>query len=159
MLQICKERLTEEGVNFKIKKFTTPRLPLKSNMFDNVLSFETLEHIPDPQAFIRELGRVLKKGGELILTCPNLAWEFVHWFAALTGIHHSEGPHRFIHRKKVEKMLRNAGFKIKKFETTVFIPYGPRFLTRLGEVFEKAFKRTLMPHIGLKHIFVCEKVK
>lgn len=39
--------------------------------FDTVVSCETIEHVPDPRRALRELARVLKPGGRLLLTAPN----------------------------------------------------------------------------------------
>jgi 2-polyprenyl-3-methyl-5-hydroxy-6-metoxy-1,4-benzoquinol methylase len=39
--------------------------------FDLVTSFETIEHVIDPEAFLTELARVLKPGGRLVLSVPN----------------------------------------------------------------------------------------
>jgi 2-polyprenyl-3-methyl-5-hydroxy-6-metoxy-1,4-benzoquinol methylase len=39
--------------------------------FDTVISCETIEHVPEPVRAIRELARVLKPGGRLLLTTPN----------------------------------------------------------------------------------------
>ncbi len=38
---------------------------------DLAVSFETIEHMPDPAAFIEELSRVLTVGGTLVLSTPN----------------------------------------------------------------------------------------
>src|SRR6188474_1965848 len=38
--------------------------------FDAVLCTEVLEHHPESIAVVRELGRILKPGGQLILTAP-----------------------------------------------------------------------------------------
>lgn len=45
-------------------------LPFPDASFDAVLCTEVLEHIPDPTETIREIHRVLKPGGRLILTLP-----------------------------------------------------------------------------------------
>jgi SAM-dependent methyltransferase len=48
--------------------------PLKNiadNTFDFAVSFQVIEHINDDDFFIREIYRVLKPGGKLILTTPN----------------------------------------------------------------------------------------
>jgi SAM-dependent methyltransferase len=47
------------------------RLPLASASLDTVVSFETIEHVPDARALVRELRRVLRPGGGLILSTPN----------------------------------------------------------------------------------------
>jgi SAM-dependent methyltransferase len=46
-------------------------LPLRDASLDVVVSFETLEHVPDAAAMVREVRRVLKPGGSLVLSTPN----------------------------------------------------------------------------------------
>ena len=43
----------------------------RSNSFDFVITFQVIEHIINDEDFVREIHRVLKKGGKLILTTPN----------------------------------------------------------------------------------------
>jgi ubiquinone/menaquinone biosynthesis C-methylase UbiE len=45
--------------------------PLPAGAYDLVLCVETLEHVPDPQAALRELLRVCRPGGQIVLTVPN----------------------------------------------------------------------------------------
>jgi SAM-dependent methyltransferase len=46
-------------------------LPLAAASLDTVVSFETIEHVPDARALVHELRRVLRPGGRLILSTPN----------------------------------------------------------------------------------------
>ncbi len=158
MLKIAEERFKPANLAFTTKKFWDYNLPAGDNEFDAVLCFETIEHIPDVSAFMHELGRVVKPGGELILTTPNYLWEPIHLFAAVSGIHHSEGPHRFLRRREALKIILDSGFRVKKEETTVLIPYAPKCLTDIGEKLEGIFKNTLMPFFGLRRVFICEKI-
>lgn len=47
-------------------------LPFADATFDTVVSFEVLEHVTDPARMVREIRRVLKPGGHVILTTPFL---------------------------------------------------------------------------------------
>jgi SAM-dependent methyltransferase len=46
------------------------RLPF-GRVFDSVVSFETIEHVPDPARFVEECARVLKPGGLFLVSTPN----------------------------------------------------------------------------------------
>lgn len=46
-------------------------LPLPDSSVDLVVSFETVEHIDQQEAFLAEAARVLAPGGLLLLSCPN----------------------------------------------------------------------------------------
>lgn len=48
--------------------------PLPDASFDTVLCSDVLEHIAEPQAFLRETARVLKPGGTLLLMVPFFYW-------------------------------------------------------------------------------------
>jgi len=45
-------------------------LPFKDESFSCVIASEIIEHVVDPQKFITELFRVVKKDGQLIITTP-----------------------------------------------------------------------------------------
>ena len=47
--------------------------PYPENLFDAVFAGEVIEHLYDPDRFLGEIFRVLKPGGILVLTTPNLA--------------------------------------------------------------------------------------
>ncbi len=47
-------------------------LPFSDGIFDYVLCSNGIEHLEDPFHFIRECFRVLKEGGKLVITTPNI---------------------------------------------------------------------------------------
>ena len=58
------------------KKVDIQNIDFESEMFDYIVCNHVMEHIPNDVAAFRELFRVLKKGGELILSVPfNLSRE------------------------------------------------------------------------------------
>jgi SAM-dependent methyltransferase len=60
-------------------------LPMRDNQFDLVICTQVLEYISDPRQAIREIHRVLKPGGKLLLSVPAMfprdseedAWRFL----------------------------------------------------------------------------------
>jgi len=158
MGEICRKRLTEGGMqDFRWILLNDYRLPFEDAAFDAVLCFETVEHFSEPEKLVLELGRVVRPGGQMVLTTPNVLWEPVHALAAITGYHHSEGPHRFIRYHHLRQMTEAAGFVIEKDVTTVLVPGGPKFLVRWGEWIEQHTRNSLMPWLGLRRIFIARK--
>lgn len=58
-----------DGVHYQCH--TAEQLPFEDHTFDVVCSFETIEHLDHPELFLQEIRRVLKPGGNIILSCPN----------------------------------------------------------------------------------------
>ncbi len=49
-------------------------LPFEDSAFDAIVSFETVEHVDDGQAFLDEMKRLLVPGGSLIISTPNIRY-------------------------------------------------------------------------------------
>jgi methionine biosynthesis protein MetW len=48
-------------------------LPYENNFFDIVIAGEIIEHIYDTDFFLDEIRRILKPGGKLLISTPNIA--------------------------------------------------------------------------------------
>ena len=86
-------------------------LPIVDGAFDRVVIAEVLEHLPDDQATIVELVRVLRPGGFLALSVPRAGPERVNW-ALSRQYHETPGGHLRIYRRRalIDKIER-AGLR------------------------------------------------
>jgi len=87
------------------------RLPFADGSFDRVIASEVLEHIPDDNAAMAELSRVLRPGGTMAVTVPRFGPEAVNW--ALSHEYHDvPGGHvRIYRRSTLLERLRRAGLR------------------------------------------------
>jgi ubiquinone/menaquinone biosynthesis C-methylase UbiE len=100
-------------------------IPVPDGSFDAVLCSEVLEHLPDPGKALRELARVVRTGGRLIVTAP---------FCSLTHFspyHYASGFNRYYY----EKVLGELGFTIRRLDHYgSFFHYVAQELRRVREV-------------------------
>lgn len=67
-----KAQAQKQGIkNVTFKQADAKDLPFKDNTFDFITCTEVLEHVPDFREAIIELRRVLKPGGQFLITVPN----------------------------------------------------------------------------------------
>lgn len=63
-----------QSAKVKVCNIETDKFPFKADFFDITLCSEVLEHLPQaPAQALREMYRVTKPGGVLILTTPNIS--------------------------------------------------------------------------------------
>ena len=89
-----------------------------------VLLSDVLEHLPDPPRLLEEVRSLLKPGGQLIASLPNV----VHWSVraqvALGKFEYTNrgildrGHLRFFTRSTAQRMFEAAGFRVKEVRTT-----------------------------------------
>jgi len=95
----------------------------KSNYFDIVISFMLLEHIVNPANYIKEILRVSKPGGMVLLTIPNIV-SFVSRVRVLLGIMPlavtGDPTHvRFYTKKELKKLFRPYNIKPVLIPTSI----------------------------------------
>ena len=107
-------------------------LPYRDSSFDCILFADVLEHLIDPLSTLIKVRRLLKKGGSVVASIPNVQFHGVihqliegNWTYEKEGIL-DETHLRFFTYKEIEKMFSQAGYSIQKVEE-VFDPQYEKF--------------------------------
>jgi SAM-dependent methyltransferase len=101
-LKICRER----GLDC-VSMADVTALPYGDEAFDTVIAIDVLEHIDDDGAALREIHRVAKPGGTLIVTVPA----FQMLWSRRDVDHHHKRRYRV---SGIRKRLRDGGFEVLK---------------------------------------------
>ena len=88
------------------------KLPFGNGVFDKVIVAEMLEHVPDDQAAMSEVARVLRPGGVAAVTVPAWLPERVCWALSREYYEVAGGHVRIFTRPELELKLRRAGLVV-----------------------------------------------
>ncbi len=134
-LRISKER------GFKVKYGDiTKRLPFSDNTFDAVNLKRVLEHIPNPESIMREIRRVLKPQGRIVILVPDIGkmsvGEFYKDYSHCTPLT----------KTSTFRLLYNSGFR------KIVIRQWPKAIYGVNTIF---YKRKILP---LWLYFILERI-
>lgn len=99
-----------------------------------------------------------KKGSIIILTCPNILWEWVHWLCAIININHSEGPHKFLRRKSLIKLFNENDIQILEENSTILLPFNNKISIIVNEILEKYLPKKIISLLALRRTFIMRKL-
>lgn len=102
------------GGGVRIVRSDIKRMPFRDGFFDYIVCSEVLEHVPDPAETIKEMYRVLRLGGVVLITTPNLSRRWILIEAVWTHIRREiiETEHVAFTRRRLRYYLLMSGFKI-----------------------------------------------
>lgn len=118
-VKICRDSYDTPNVTYTIanaQKLTT----ISDGEFDTVISFETIEHLPDVEAYLDEMARILRPGGTFLVSTPDRRiGSVMHCFLG-----HPQNPYHV--REYTERELLNLLSTRFQIETC----YGQGFVSR-----------------------------
>jgi SAM-dependent methyltransferase len=153
-------------------------IPYPDHQFDTILSHEVLEHVSDDAAATREMVRVLKRGGRLVIFVPN------RWYPFETHGHYWRGAYHFGNTPLINYLPDNLrdrlaphvraytrrgllrlfdGLPVKQIHHERIYGGYDNIIARLGTParllrdFLYKFENTLLDTWGLSHFLVMEK--
>lgn len=140
MLEIAKKR------GFDAKKGFGENIPFGDNSFDIVLSMTSIEFSREPDKFMRELVRVTKPSGKVVVAVLNLL-SFYGISRRIRGIFEEslfKNAHFYSYFELMH--LLKKYLKMVKINSSVFFnPSPPKFILKRAENLEKFGSRYLQP--------------
>ena len=153
-------------------------VPLPTSTFDLILSHEVLEHVQDDRRAIREMMRLLKPGGRVVLFCPNRGYPFethgIYWKGKYSfgnklfvnylprALRDKLAPHvRVYSQRDLQKLFE--GLPVQFIERNIIFGAYDNIIARFGS-FGKILRtllqfleKTPLKGFGLSHFWVVEK--
>jgi ubiquinone/menaquinone biosynthesis C-methylase UbiE len=143
-LKNAKKQVQSKSVKFVNGDVT--KMPFKTNSFSKLVCSEVLEHLPDDLKGLKEMNRVIKKGGTLCITVPHWNYPFF-WDPINYILQRSFNTHiksgfwsgvwnfhvRLYDIDELKKVVKKAGFKIERVEclTHFGLPFN-HYITNIG---------------------------
>lgn len=117
-LAFCRERGLED-----VRLGAAEKLPYEDGRFDVVTAFDVVEHLDDDLAGLREMRRVLRPDGRLLLFVPT--------FMFLWGVQDDVSNHRRRYRlPELRRVVREAGFEVERTTYANITFFAPILLVR-----------------------------
>lgn len=112
------KKLTPKG---KFIVSSASKLPFKDGMFDVVLSTEVIEHVDNQKDAIKEMFRVLKKNGVLVITTPNRVFKPLFDLLSFLRIRPYHGNEYWFYPWELKKKLEKYGSINKELYFNFFL--------------------------------------
>lgn len=149
----------------------TKPLPFSDNTFDYVLFAEVVEHLRDPYRIIADINRVLKKGGSLVLSTPNILnmksrmryfFEGSYEYFREPPVEHFEHnvkigidtsqvhvvPYRY---HELEFLLKETGYEISQIATSIYEGKAYSFLVPIMKFHAKLKEKRSLKKGGIDY--------
>lgn len=91
------------GERVSLSVFDAQKLPFADASFDLVLLYEAFYYLHEPETFLSEARRVLRPGGELLLSMPNPEWD---------GFNRSPFSVSYFQADELRNLLTGNGFSV-----------------------------------------------
>lgn len=145
LLDYARKRIKSRKVEF-YQMDLTKKLDFKDNFFDVIVSYNVLQEIKDISLPIREMARILKKGGKLVISITHPLY---HLFVSGVETKNLSSLKNLTRYPKVEPIHSSA---IKGFEES-FIVYRKPISLYVNEIVKSGLKI-----IEMRDIIVSKKV-
>jgi ubiquinone/menaquinone biosynthesis C-methylase UbiE len=115
------------------------KLPIRENILDGIISAEVVYYLNNPNAFIEDSTRILKKDGKLMITIFNQKMQFIDSIRSFLRIFNKkmyfDDGHELMKYAILKKLLEKNNFRITYLKKNVIFPF--KSLHKINLLFEK----------------------
>jgi 2-polyprenyl-3-methyl-5-hydroxy-6-metoxy-1,4-benzoquinol methylase len=130
-------------------------IPFQSESFDMLWCSEVIEHLRSPERFLAECCRILKPGGQLLLSTPNSSY-YAYRILRQLGVPWSRIQHpghlQFFTYSSLYSLLRRQGFRlISRLGYNVYAAFPVRLTSRFGQYSSGTGLSSLLTTMGFTY--------
>lgn len=127
----AKYSLSDKNIDFVVGDLH--KMPFINNSFNKAVASEVLEHVQDDELVLKEIYRLLKPGGILVISAPSInypfLWDPINWILQhIFGTHIKSGffsglwsGHlRLYNLEELKMKFKKVGFKIEKSQELTY---------------------------------------
>jgi len=151
LAKMAKQKAHQRRAHLNLCVSDVRRLAFKDNEFNLIISTSTLDHFPEMDVALKELYRVLKPKGVIILTLHNTTNLPVYFMYKLMKFFkkypfgYAEGTYSLW---KTKQLMRSIGFNIEDSTAIIHVP--PLLPTIINEIYRRGNSKILRK--------ICQKI-
>lgn len=144
LARMAKQKARQRRAHLNLCVADVRRLAFKDNKFSLIISISTLDHFPEIDVALKELYRVLKPKGVIILTLHNTAnfpvylmYRFLRLFRK-HPLGYAEGTYSL---SKAKQLMTSVGFSLEDSTAIIHVP--PLLPTIMNEIYRRGNSKML----------------
>ena len=112
-----------EHITPNVKTGSCTSIPYEDNTFDKALFCEVIEHVADDNAALKEIRRVLKPGGRLVVSTPGFEGWLTRTYLKRLGHHEGGEKHERdgYYTSELEEKIEQNGMKVVRSRLSMFL--------------------------------------
>ena len=140
---VSKNKVNLEGCDFHLIDFNKndiQKIVSSSKMYDRVIITDVIEVSNDVYNLFKDLKKIIKPGGKLIISSINTKWSLVLKAIEFFKMKDASVRFSYIHNKKIKNIANGVGFEYIKHTSRQFIPFK---ILLFGSFINKLLESTL----------------